>query len=116
MNFYANPNYPYSYAVVNLTYGEVYTYAAISSRIALKNALKRFDSILREAKSEGYDVRLELYNCNNGSLVIKDSYAVPPIVKRWGFKSESELTATINSILDEYEAEANADPSWREGI
>lgn len=116
MKFYTNPNYSYSYAVVNSIVGEVYTYAANSRRIALKNALKRFNRILREAKSDGYDVRLELYNCDKGTLVAGDSYTVPPIVKEWGFKSEPELMATINAILDEYEAEANADPSWREGI
>lgn len=101
MKFYAHPDYSYSYAVVNLTYGEVYTYYANSSRIALKNALKRFDSVLREAKSEGKDVRLELYNCNNGTLVAEEYYEVPPILKKWGFKSEPEFEAAIGSLYDE---------------
>lgn len=116
MKFYAHPDYPYSYAIVNRAYGEVYTYSANSSRIALKNALKRFDSILREAKSEGNDVHLELYNCNSGTLVAEECYEVPPILRKWGFKSERDLMDTINAILDEYQAEADADPSWRERL
>ena len=116
MKFYAHPDYSYSYAIVNYTYGEVYTFSANSGRIALKNALKRFDSILREAKYEGFDVRLGLYNCHTNTLLAEDSYEVPPFVKRWGFKSEVELMATMNSIFDEYQAEADADPSWKERL
>ena len=116
MKFYAHPNYSYSYAVVNLTEGEVYTYYADSARIALKNAWKRFDGILREAKSEGYDVRLELYNCNKAELLATGTYVVPPFVKKWGFKSERDLMDTMNAILDEYQIEADADPSWRERL
>jgi hypothetical protein len=37
-------------------------------------------------------------------------------VKRWGFKSERDLMDTMNAILDEYQAEADADPSWREEL
>jgi hypothetical protein len=116
MKFYAHPDYSYSYAIVNHTCGEVYTYFANSPRIALKNALKRFDRILREAKNEGFDVCIELYNCNTATPLAVGVYEVPPFVKQWGFKSEVELMATMNAILDEYQAEADADPSWRERL
>ena len=101
MKFYAHPDYSYSYAIVNSAYGEVYTYSANSGRIALKNALNRFDSILREAKREGKDVYLSLYNCNNGTLLAKECYEVPPILRKWGFKSEPEFEAAIGSLYDE---------------
>lgn len=116
MKFYAHPDYSYSYAVVNSACGEVYTYSANSGRIALKNALKRFYHILRDAKLEGYDVYLSLYNCNTNALLAKECYEVPPILRKWGFKTEGEFERTINSILDEYQAEADADPSWRERL
>ena len=101
MKLYAHPDYSYSYAVVNPTYGEVYTYSANSGRIALKNALKRFDSILREAKNEGRDVCLELYNCNNSTLLAKECYEVPPILRKWGFRSEAEFEAALGPLYDE---------------
>lgn len=111
MKFYAHPNYSYSYAVVNLTEGEVYTYYADSARIALKNAWKRFDGILREAKSEGFDVCLELYNCNTATPLAVGSYEVPRFIRECGFTSEPEFEAFANALLDELEASAEA--MWR---
>ena len=116
MKFYAHPDYSHSYSIINYATGEVYTYSANSGRIALKNALKRFYHILRDARLEGYDAHLELYNSKSGTLLAKESYEVPPLVKKCGFKSEVELMATVDAILDEYQAEADADPSWRERL
>ena len=116
MKFYAHPDYSHSYSIINYATGEVYTYSANSGRIALKNALKRFYHILRDARLEGYDARLELYNCKSGTLLAVDAYEVPPILRKWGFKSEPQFEAMINDILDEYQAEADADPSWRERL
>ena len=101
MKFYAHPDYSHSYSIINYATGEVYTYSCNSGRIALKNALKRFYHILRDAKLEGYDARLELYNCNNGALLAKECYEVPPILRKWGFKSEVEFEAAIGSLYDE---------------
>lgn len=100
MKFYANPNYSYSYAVVNFTCGEVYTYAANSSRIALKNALKRFDSILRTAKLYGTDCKVSLINANNDEVLLAEEYKVPEWVYMFGCKTEAEFEEKINELYD----------------
>lgn len=101
MKFYAHPDYSHSYSIINYATGEVYTYSCNNGRIALKNALKRFYHILRDAKLEGYDARLELYNSKSGTLLAKECYEVPPILHKWGFKSEVEFEAAIGALYDE---------------
>lgn len=100
MKFYAHPDYSYSYAVVNLTEGEVYTYFANSPRIALKNALKRFDSVLRTAKLYGTDCKVTLVNANSGEVLLTEEYKVPEWIYIFGCKTEAEFEEKINELYD----------------
>jgi hypothetical protein len=99
-DFYINSIYAHTYAVVNYTKGEVYTFSSNDERIALKTMLKRFYSVLRTAKLFGKECKIALVNANEGKVLLSGEYEVPEYVWMFGCKTEAEYEAKINELYD----------------
>lgn len=99
-NFYINANYAYTYAVVNYTEGEVYTFSSNSERIAIKTMLKRFYSVLRTAKLYGTDCKVALVSVSEGKVLLTEEYRVPKYVKSFGCKTEAEFEEKLSELYD----------------
>lgn len=99
-DFYINANYAHTYAVVNHTACEVYTFSSNSERIALKAMLKRFYSVLRTAKLYGIDCKVSLVDANDGEVLLTEEYTVPEWVYMFGCKTEAEFEEKINELYD----------------
>lgn len=66
-----NPNYTYTYAVIDRTTLEVYTYSCDSQSVALKSIYRRFDSIIRNCSNHNYPCHLLLVNARTDEVVIE---------------------------------------------
>lgn len=99
-DFYINANYAHTYAVINYTECEVYTFSSNSERIAIKTMLKRFYSVLRTAKLYGTDCKVALVNANEGEVLLTEEYRVPECVKLFGCKTEAEFEERISELYD----------------
>lgn len=66
-----NPNYAYTYAVIDRTTLEVYTRSCDSQSIALKSIYHRFDSIIRDCSNRNCPCHLLLVNARTNKVIIE---------------------------------------------
>ncbi len=97
---YTIPNCTHTYAIINHTVGEVYSYGSNSVAI-LKKAIRRFYSILQEAEEAGRSVKITLINAVEGTVLLEGEYEVPDLVAMMGCKNESEMWELLDSIHNE---------------
>lgn len=97
---YTVPNCTHSYAILNYTVGEAYSYGS-NSTTALKKAIRRFYSILQDAKEAGRSVKISLVNTINGEILLEGEYEVPELVAAMGCKNEDEMWAVLDEIHQE---------------